>query len=147
MNNNYPIYYSTPPMYRSIPLSPINTTSGIGNSLGGRSLLSRASGLLGGLNGGLGTGVSAVSGVGSKLTFSSLLSGASKTLNVINQAIPVITQVRPIWNNAKTMLRVARAVRSDDNNTNTYTNSETNTNTSYNNETNSINNNEPQFFI
>lgn len=41
-------------------------------------------------------------------SFSNLLNGASKTLGVINQAIPVVYQVKPIWNNAKTMFRVAR---------------------------------------
>lgn len=49
-------------------------------------------------------------------SFSNLLNGASKTLGVINQAIPVVYQVKPIWNNAKTMFRVARELnkKSDD---------------------------------
>lgn len=37
----------------------------------------------------------------------SLLDGASKTLGVINQAIPVVYQVKPIIDNAKTMFKVA----------------------------------------
>lgn len=49
-----------------------------------------------------------------KITFSGILNGASKTLGVINQAIPVFYQVKPIWNNARTMLRVARGLRSTD---------------------------------
>ena len=37
-----------------------------------------------------------------------------KTLNVINQAIPVYYQVKPIYNNAKTMLRMVNALKDDD---------------------------------
>lgn len=50
----------------------------------------------------------------SKFTFSGLLNGASKTLGVINQAIPVFYQVKPIWNNAKTMMRVVKGINSND---------------------------------
>lgn len=38
--------------------------------------------------------------------FSSLLNGAQKTLNFVNQAIPVVKQVSPMMKNAKTMFRV-----------------------------------------
>lgn len=51
----------------------------------------------------------------SKITFSGILNGASKTLGVINQAIPVFYQVKPIWNNARTMFRVVRGLNSNDN--------------------------------
>ena len=50
----------------------------------------------------------------SKISFTSILNGASKTLGVINQAIPVFYQVKPIWNNARTMLRVAKGLRTVD---------------------------------
>lgn len=40
------------------------------------------------------------------INWGSLLSNAQKTLGVINQAIPVFYQVKPIWNNAKTMFKV-----------------------------------------
>ncbi len=43
---------------------------------------------------------------GRGLTLSSILSGTGRTLNTINQAIPVIRQARPLWNNAKTMFRL-----------------------------------------
>lgn len=43
------------------------------------------------------------------------LNGASKTLNIVNQAIPVYYQVKPIFNNAKTMFRIMSAVKDDDN--------------------------------
>ena len=40
------------------------------------------------------------------LNFSSILSGTQKTLNIVNQGIPLIKQARPIIKNAKTMFRV-----------------------------------------
>lgn len=57
-------------------------------------------------------------GIGSlfkKFSLSSFLSGASKTLNVVNQAIPIYYQVKPMITNAKTMFRVMNAVKSSDN--------------------------------
>ena len=50
----------------------------------------------------------------SKFSFSNILNGASKTLGVINQAIPVVNQVKPIWKNAKTMLRMVKAMNTND---------------------------------
>ena len=50
----------------------------------------------------------------SKITFSGILNGASKTLGVINQAIPVFYQVKPIWNNARTMFKVVKGLNSQD---------------------------------
>ena len=58
---------------------------------------------------------------GQKITFSGILNGASKTLGVINQAIPVFYQVKPIWKNAKTMFRIVKEINNtpSDNKTNT----------------------------
>ena len=100
--------------------------------------------------------VSALGGAtkASTFTFSGLLNGASKTLGVINQAIPVFYQVKPIINNAKTMYRVAKEINSNDRkNTSTNTNSSNSSNNSNNNtSTNNISNNnndvnKPNFFI
>lgn len=41
-----------------------------------------------------------------KVNWSNLLNNTQKTLNVINQAIPVYYQMKPIYNNAKTMFRL-----------------------------------------
>ena len=49
-----------------------------------------------------------------KYNWNNFLNGTGKTLNVINQAIPIIYQVRPILNNAIKMFRVMNAVRSTD---------------------------------
>lgn len=44
------------------------------------------------------------------IKWGSILDGTSKTLGVINQAIPVIYQVKPIVNNAKTMFKIANII-------------------------------------
>ena len=51
----------------------------------------------------------------SKNSFNSFLNGTTKTLNVINQAIPIYKQVKPIISNAKTMFRVMTAVKNTNN--------------------------------
>ena len=48
-----------------------------------------------------------------KINWSNLLNTTQKTLNVINQAIPVYYQVKPIWGNAKTMFRMINALKDD----------------------------------
>ena len=48
-----------------------------------------------------------------RINFNNILNGASKTLGVINQAIPVFYQIKPLWQNTKTMLRVAKIIKSD----------------------------------
>lgn len=50
------------------------------------------------------------------INWGSLLDGTQKTLGVINQAIPIVYQVKPIINNAKTMFRIASQMASSDNN-------------------------------
>lgn len=109
MNNNYygyP-YYNYIPDTRAIPTTPIiNTATRSPLSF----LTSRAT-------------APALTGVAktatSKITFSGILNGASKTLGVINQAIPVVYQIKPIWTNAKTMFRMAKAINSTDKKQNT----------------------------
>lgn len=80
---------------------------------------------------GKGTALNAATNT-SKITFSGILNGASKTLGVINQAIPVFYQVKPIWNNARTMLRVVKGLNSNDNNNNNNSNMHTRENTTMN---------------
>lgn len=58
-------------------------------------------------------------------SWSSFLTTAGKTLNVINQAIPVFYQVRPIIHNAKTMFRVLGAVKTSDKKQNNSTSIQT----------------------
>ena len=49
-----------------------------------------------------------------KFNWSSILNNTQKTLNIINQAIPVMYQIKPIYNNAKTIFRVMGAVKGND---------------------------------
>lgn len=70
--------------------------------------------------------------------WSNLLDGTQKTLGVINQAIPIVYQVRPVVSNMRSIFKIANAIKSPDNNQST--------NKSYNN-TNNINTNKPIFYI
>lgn len=42
-----------------------------------------------------------------------LLNNANKTLNVVNQAIPLVRQAGPMFNNMKSMLKIAKAFGSE----------------------------------
>ena len=46
----------------------------------------------------------------SKLSFTSILDNASKTINTINQIVPLYNQVRPMISNAKTALNIFKNV-------------------------------------
>ena len=73
-----------------------------------------------------------------KINWSSLLDGTQKTLGVINQALPLIYQVKPIIDNAKTMFKIADVIKSQD---------VSNTNVKQNNVVNYQSNNRPIFYI
>ena len=79
-----------------------------------------------------------LTGLFKKFNFSSFLNGASKTLNVVNQAIPIYYQVKPMISNAKTMFKVMKEK------SNTY-----NKQKKYNNKfkNNYSNNGNPTFFL
>ena len=49
--------------------------------------------------------------------WSSILNGAQKTLNFVNQVIPIIYQLKPLYNNAKTAFKVANIIKTDSSNT------------------------------
>jgi len=91
---------------------PFNYSYGvpnIGMNLGrgiGANSIPRTGGLFSRLLGG-GNAINAGMGVSRGINWGGLLNNASKTLNVINQAIPVVKQVGPMYNNMKSMLKVA----------------------------------------
>ncbi len=89
--------------------------------------------------------------IGRGFSFSSLLNGAQKTLNFVNQAIPVVKQVSPMMKNAKTMFRVMNEFKKVDIPVKTNKTANTqNTNTepvNSVNETRAISDNGPTFFI
>ncbi len=51
-----------------------------------------------------------------KINWSSILDGTQKTLSIINQAIPVIYQIKPLYENAKTAFKVVNILKEDDKN-------------------------------
>ena len=98
--------------------------------------------------------------------WSNLLNGANKTLNVVNQTIPLVRQAGPMFNNMKSMLKLARTfgretatstVIPNINNSNnykydSYTNINSNVNISNKNQEENLkedvsNSNYPNFFI
>ena len=92
-----------------------------------------------------------------KINWSSLLSNAQKTLNVVNQAIPLYYQVKPVVNNIRTIGKIGREMTkigsfnnvTQNNNTNNIVNNssniiEENNNVVYDNNENIPN---PTFFL
>ena len=59
-----------------------------------------------GLFGKIGSGIKSVNWGG-------LLSGANKTLNVVNQTIPLVKQAKPMFSNMRSMVRLAKAFGSE----------------------------------
>lgn len=53
------------------------------------------------------------------LKWGTVLDGTQKTLGVINQAIPIFYQVKPIINNAKTLFKVANIMNTPEEKTTT----------------------------
>ena len=49
--------------------------------------------------------------IAKNLNWSTLLDGTQKTLGVINQAIPIVYQVKPVISNAKTIFKIADTLR------------------------------------
>ena len=96
-------------------------------------------------------------GMGTRnFSWGSLLNNASKTLNVINQAVPLVKQVGPIYNNMRSMLKIASLFKDETepiSKSNNIKNNEINTNNNKSEEEKEntiINNNysnSPNFFI
>ncbi len=53
------------------------------------------------------------------INWTALLDGTQKTLGVINQAIPIVYQVKPILGNAKTLFKIANEINTPSTNENT----------------------------
>ena len=83
----------------------------------------------------------------SKVNWGNLLNNTQKTLNVINQAIPVYYQMKPIYNNAKTMFRLIGSFNDKPSNQTNIKNSNINSNNKNNDIQNEKNiSNKPIFF-
>ena len=73
------------------------------------------------------------------INWSGLITNTSKTLNVVNQAIPLVRQVGPMVNNMKSMLRVASLFKDEtDKKTSNKSNNKQN-NITANNSSNNLN--------
>ena len=70
--------------------------------------------------------------------WSTFLDGTQKTLNIINQAIPIIYQIKPIYQNAKTAFKLVNAFKEESNK---------NKSKKENIRTNTITNNSPTYFL
>ena len=91
--------------------------------------------------------------------WSGLLNGANKTLNVVNQTIPLVRQAGPMFNNMKSMMKLAKAFgtetfsqRKNNKNTRSNFNNKVDINNSKNHSYNDSskvldNSNNPIFFI
>lgn len=75
------------------------------------------------------------------INWGGLLDGTQKTLGIINQAIPIVYQVKPIFSNAKTIFRIADELRTPDKKSSTSSNSNVTNNSIEYNE------NRPVFYI
>lgn len=47
------------------------------------------------------------------INFAGILDGTSKTLNVVNQAIPVIYQAKPLFQNVGTLFKITNAMKKE----------------------------------
>lgn len=74
------------------------------------------------------------------INWSALLDGTQKTLGVINQAIPIVYQVKPILGNAKTLFKIANVMNEPTTTTNNTIEENIQTNISQSN-------NSPIFYI
>ena len=89
--------------------------------------------------------ISSGGGLLSKINWGNLLSNTQKTLNIVNQAIPIVYQVKPMINNAKTVFKVAKEFSNVNYNNTQNNNYNKNQNTNYNYY--NSNDNQPTFFI
>ncbi len=81
------------------------------------------------------------------INWNNVLNNTQRTLGIINQAIPIVYQVKPLLNNARTLFRIAGAINEKDDepsevvSNNDYDNIN---NQNYENEKDSIG---PKFFL
>jgi len=70
------------------------------------------------------------SGLLQRLNFNSIINGAQRTLNTVNQIIPLVRQAKPMMDNAKTMFKLMSEFnRNDEQSKNITNNKKENKNT------------------
>ena len=96
--NNYNPLFNTTNMARSIspfPTAGSSVINGITQVSKNRGLFSRIG--------------------GSKISLSGILNGAQKTIGTVNQIVPLYNQVKPMFQNSKILLNVAKGLRNNNN--------------------------------
>lgn len=107
------------------------------------SLLSR---VFGGASGARAGAVAATTSSG--INWGNILANTQKSLGIINQAIPLVYQVKPMINNAKTMFKLAGAIKSSDTSSSSKESYETNSSNVEKVQNNTVQNeNKPIFYI
>lgn len=130
-----PRYYGTPVMMRgAIGSNMGRAIGGMGNAMNGARMATQGASRGLGLFSRLGSSMRALKGV----NWGGFITNASKTLNVVNQTIPLVRQVGPMVNNMKSMLRVASIFKDE---TDKRPVSQIKQNTNYSNKSISSNNN------
>ena len=86
------------------------------------------------------------------INFSSILNGTQKTINFMNQAIPMVKQISPLVKNTKTMFIVMNEFRKTDKkptkqNNNVIKNDNIDTNIEKESTSDSFSENSPTFFV
>lgn len=145
-------------MFGNGPIPPYFNAVNPGNFAGGfRGPMSFGAPSMSGLGSTLGRNTAGIGGLFSKLkgsgiSLGGILTNTQKTLNVVNQAIPIIKQTGPMLNNMKTMFKLASAFKDEtepvkkNNNTNTSF-EKTEKKQSNEKQANYKYTNEPDFFI
>lgn len=77
----------------NLPFGVPNATNGLSNTIGTSRLLTKTS----------------------KFSLTGILDNASKTINTINQIVPLYQQVKPMFSNAKTALNIFKNVKNINN--------------------------------
>lgn len=130
-----PRYYGAPSMMRGAMIGNMGRVmGGMGNAMNGARIATQGASRGLGLFSKLGNSMRALKGV----NWGGLITNASKTLNVVNQTIPLVRQVGPMVNNMKSMLRVASIFKDE---TDIKPISKIKQNTNYSNKSISTNNN------
>lgn len=111
------------------PFNPYSSLGGMNMGMNAGMNVARNGGLFSRLSGGI-----------KGIKWGNILNGTSKTLGVINQAIPVVKQVGPMFNNMKSMLKVASLFK-DETDPPVRNNVSSNINTNASNNNSNISNN------
>lgn len=81
------------------------------------------------------------------INWSSLLNNTSKTIGVVKEAIPIVKEVKPMFNNMRSLLKVASVFKDNTDIQKTEPSNNIKTTNSINNHSSINTQNEPNFFL